>query len=66
MRIDGSGRTPIGPTVRSEGSPAISPDGKYVVYVSKHNGLDRLFVKRFDGTGDTLLYDGAAVEGPIW
>ena len=66
MRIDGSGRTPIGPTVRSEGSPAISPDGKYVVYVSKHNGLDRLFVKRFDGTGDTLLFDGAAVEGPIW
>ena len=66
VRPDGSGRTPVGPTVRNEESPAISPDGQYVVYVSKHNGLDRLFVKRFDGSGDTLLYDGAAVGGPIW
>ncbi|MBW2726175.1 MAG: PD40 domain-containing protein [Deltaproteobacteria bacterium] len=66
VRVDGTGRTPLGETVRNEDTPAISPDGKFVVYVSDHNGLSRLFVKRFDGTGDRLLYDGAAVEWPIW
>ncbi len=66
VRVDGTGRTPLGETVRNEDTPAISPDGKFVVYVSEHNGLSRLFVKRFDGTGDRLLYDGAAVEWPIW
>ncbi len=66
VRVSGSGRTAVGPTVRNEETPAVSPDGKYVVYVSEHNGLDRLFVKRFDGTGDRLLFDGAAVEWPIW
>lgn len=66
MRVDGTGRTPLGETVRNEDTPAISPDGKFVVYVSEHNGLSRLFVKRFDGTGDRLLYDDAAVEWPIW
>ena len=66
VRVDGTGRTPLGETVRNEETPAISPDGKFVVYVSDHNGLSRLFVKRFDGTGDRLLYDGAAVEWPVW
>jgi dipeptidyl aminopeptidase/acylaminoacyl peptidase len=66
VRVDGTGRTPLGESVRNEDTPAISPDGKFVVYVSDHNGLSRLFVKRFDGTGDRLLYDGASVESPVW
>lgn len=65
-RVDGSGRTPIGRAVRSEKSPAVSPDGNFVIYVSKHNGLDRLFVKRFDGSGDRLLFDKGAVAWPVW
>ncbi len=66
MRADGSGRTRLGDGVRSEETPAISPDGNFVVYVSRHNGLDRLFVKRFDGTGDRLLFDDGVVSRPIW
>lgn len=66
VRVDGTGRTPVGVGVRDEKTPAVSPDGKFVAYVSPHNGLNRLFVKRFDGTGDRLLFDGAAVEWPIW
>lgn len=66
IRVAGSGRTAVGESVREEETPAVSPDGRYVVYVSEHNGLDRLFVKRMDGTGDRLLFDDAAVEWPIW
>ncbi len=66
MRPDGSGRTPLGVGARDEATAAVSPDGKSVVYVSEYNGLNRLFVVRFDGTGDRLLYDGAMVEWPIW
>jgi Tol biopolymer transport system component len=65
-RADGSGRTTIGRAVRSEKSPAVSPDGNFVIYVSEHNGLDRLFVKRFDGSGDRLLFDDGAVAWPVW
>ena len=65
-RADGSGRTTIGRAVRSEKSPAVAPDGAFVIYVSKYNGLDRLFVKRFDGTGDRLLFDDGAVAWPVW
>ncbi len=66
IRVAGAGRTAVGPTFRPEATPAVSPDGRYVVYVSEHNGLDRLFVKRMDGSGDRLLFDDAAVEWPIW
>ncbi len=66
VRPDGSGRTRIGEAVRSESNPAVSPDGGYVLYVSDHNGLNRLFIKRFDGTGDRLLYDDGAVAWPVW
>jgi len=66
IRTAGSGRTAVGPHARNEDTPAVSPDGDFVVYVSQHNGLDRLFVKRMDGTGDRLLFDDAAVEWPIW
>ncbi len=65
-RADGSGRTTMGRAVRSEKSPAVSPDGDFVIYVSQHNGLDRLFVKRFDGSGDRLLFDKGAVAWPVW
>ncbi len=66
MRPDGSGRTAVGIGAREELTPAVSGDGDFIVYVSEHNGLNRLFVLRFDGTGDRLLYDGAMAEWPIW
>ncbi|MFT5443140.1 MAG: hypothetical protein ACI8W3_002186 [Myxococcota bacterium] len=66
VRPDGSGRTALGIGVRSEETPAVSPDGNFVIYISEHNGLDRLFVKRFDGSGDRLLFDDATVGWPVW
>ena len=66
MRPDGSARTNVGRMVRKEEAPAISPDGRFILYVSRHNGLDRLFVKKFDGTGDRLLFDDGVVAWPVW
>jgi hypothetical protein len=67
MRVDGSGRSPLGREgIRDERWPAVSPDGGYVVYVGESEGLDRLFIRRFDGTGDRILLNDGGIAQPIW
>lgn len=67
MRPDGSGRSPLGQKERTESDPSISPDGRFVVYVGSEAGRpDRLFVKRFDGTGDRVLIADGGFAEPIW
>ncbi|MFP8874567.1 MAG: hypothetical protein VCB42_08555 [Myxococcota bacterium] len=67
MRPDGSGRTSIGRGVQAELDPAVSPEGRFVAYVSHKDGEpDSLFVRRFDGTGDRVLLGTGAVAAPVW
>ena len=66
MRADGSARSPIAAGIRDEKMPSVSPDGRFVVYVRESTGLDRLFVRRMDGTGDRILLDEGAVFAPVW
>ena len=66
MRPDGSARKGLGKSVLSARSPAISPDGKHVAYVSNDDGLDRLYVRRMDGSGDQILLEEGAVAFPAW
>jgi hypothetical protein len=67
MRLDGSSKTALGkPSQRDEHNPAVSPDGRFVAYVGDDNGLDRLFVRRFDGTGDRILLTDGVVASPVW
>ena len=67
MRLDGSGRTTIGRGIAAELDPAVSPDGRFVAYVSHKDGEpDSLFVRRFDGTGDRVLLGTGAVAAPVW
>lgn len=66
MRADGSGRAPLGQSVRDERWPAISPDGRHVVYVSNETGYDQLYIRRLDGTGDRILLQDGAVAFPVW
>jgi Tol biopolymer transport system component len=66
MRSDGSARSPVSAGIRDEKMPSISPDGQFVVYVGETTGLDRLFVRRIDGSGDRILLDAGAVFAPVW
>ncbi|MEE2672383.1 MAG: hypothetical protein VX466_01210 [Myxococcota bacterium] len=66
MRPDGSARSPIAAGIRDEKMPSVSPDGRFVGYVRESTGLDRLFVRRIDGTGDRILLDAGAVFAPVW
>jgi Tol biopolymer transport system component len=66
MRADGSGRAPLGQSVRDERWPAVSPDGRHVVYVSSAAGYDQLFIRRMDGSGDRILLEDGAVAFPVW
>ena len=45
---------------------ALRPNGRFVVYVGESLGVDRLFVRRIDGTGDRILLDAGAAFSPAW
>jgi Tol biopolymer transport system component len=67
MRPDGSGRAPIGTGSRTESRPTVSPDGRFVVYVAaEQQPRHHLYLRRFDGTGDRILFADGDGEYPVW
>jgi hypothetical protein len=66
MRGDGGGRSSIGASSRNEFSPTVSPDSKHVVYVAEDGGVDRLFLRRMDGSGDRILWSDGGAAFPVW
>ncbi len=66
MRSDGTGRSPIGRGVLNETNPACSPDGRLVVYNVTEKYRENLYLKRFDGSGDRILYAESSVSNPVW
>ena len=66
VRADGTGRSPIGRGVLDESSPACSPDGGLVVYVAVEEFRETLYVRRFDGSGDRILYADSDASHPVW
>lgn len=66
MRVDGSGKTAIGAGRTDELEPAVSPDGRYVTYVSEVDHHQSLRVRRFDGAGDRILLEDGDAAHPVW
>lgn len=67
IRPDGSGRAPVGRGVRHEVRPAVSPDGRLVAYVATEAEPRRhLYLRRFDGSGDRILFSNGDGEFPVW
>lgn len=67
MRIDGGARARLGGSIRDERNPAVSPDGRHVVYVSPgDDGIDRLYIRRIDGSGDRILLGEGSAAWPVW
>ncbi len=69
MRIDGTGRHPLGRGPEWEHQPNVSGDGRFAVYVStfdKHEIGFKLWVRPLDGDADRPLpIDGEALH-PVW
>ncbi|MSO56917.1 MAG: hypothetical protein EXQ55_08360 [Acidobacteria bacterium] len=62
----GESIVPVAATRANERSPALSPDGKWIAYVSDASGRDEIFVKPMDGSMEALqMTSGGAVE-PVW
>ena len=66
MRPDGSGRAAVGRSVRDERWPAVSPDGRHIVYISNEAGYDQLYIRRIDGSGDRILLEDGSAAFPVW
>jgi TolB protein len=66
VRPDGGGRAPLGRGLHEEVHPAVSPDGRFVAYVSQEADRDSLRVRRFDGSGDRLLLESGDGSTPAW
>jgi Tol biopolymer transport system component len=67
VRLDGTGRAPLGTGPRTEARPTVSPDGRFVVYVASEERLRRhLYLRRFDGSGDRILFSDGDGEFPVW
>ncbi|MEM7411884.1 MAG: hypothetical protein AAF430_16760 [Myxococcota bacterium] len=67
IRGDGSARARLGAAQRAEAWPTGSPDGRFVAYVSGEQPVrHQLYLRRFDGGGDRLLFDDGDADYPVW
>ena len=53
-------------TDADELSPRISPDGKWMTYVSGESGQDEVYVRPFPGAGGRTLVSSSGGREPIW
>jgi TolB protein len=69
MRADGTGKRALGASGFEESDPAVSPDGRFVVFVATRNErspVSRLFVRSFDGSADRQLEFAGSGLLPVW
>jgi Tol biopolymer transport system component len=66
MRPDGTGRRPLGRSPFDEVDPAVSPDGRFVAYVSIQDDRPRLWVRSMDGAGQRPLVQEEDALLPAW
>ena len=57
---------PLVATVNDEKEPRVSPDSKWLAYMSNENGREEVYVRALSGTsGRMLVSDGGGTE-PLW
>jgi Tol biopolymer transport system component len=69
MRADGTGKRSFGASAFHENDPAVSPDGRFVVFAGtkqERSATSRLFVRPFDGTADRQLELSGTALLPVW
>jgi serine/threonine-protein kinase len=50
----------------SESSPAFSPDGRWMAYLSNESGAEELYVRPFPGPGGRWLISSGGARSPVW
>lgn len=69
MRFDGAGKRSLGSSGFEENDPAVSPDGRYVVFSAmkdERTPVSRLFVRSIDGSADSQLGLSGSGWLPVW
>ena len=57
---------PLAVTPFNETAATVSPDGRYVAYVSDASGRDEVVVRSIAGTGDPVMISVNGGTGPCW
>jgi hypothetical protein len=62
----GESIAPIAATNANERSPALSPDGRWIAYVSDLPGRDEIYVKPLDGSMEAVQMTSSGAVEPVW
>ena len=67
--VQNGGRGPVVPLVSStfvESYPAVSPDGRWLAFVSDQSGQQQVYVRPIDGQGDQVQISQNGGSEPVW
>ena len=67
--IDNGGRGPLKPIIVDEFQtmyPAVSPDGKWLAFVSDKSGAQEVYVRPLEGAGDDVQVSVGGGTEPVW
>jgi Tol biopolymer transport system component len=67
--LENGGHGPLTPLVASkfnEAFPSVSPDGKWVAFVSDQSGQQEVYVRPLNGEGDQVQVSLAGGGEPVW
>ena len=62
----GESIAPVAATDANERSPAISPDGRWIAYVSDASRRDEVYVARLDRSGEAMQITNGGATEPVW
>jgi Tol biopolymer transport system component len=62
----GESIAPVAATNANERSPSVSPDGRWIAYVSDASGRDEVYLTRLDRAGDPLALTKSGATEPSW
>ena len=67
MQLDGDGQTKgILETRFDEREAALSPDDRWIAYVSDESGQDEVYVRQLQGSGHRVTVSSGGGTGPVW